>query len=823
MEAFAAELEECEAWLRENGSPPSEAKGPGSPPSEAKGAGVAGSEGAWRRLYRAGMCCLSLRRNAEAEMWMLRALEADPCRAEPALEMALHFRLRGLPLKGLHYCDAAEAALKKAEEGWNLASDATAPDSVRRSILYERTIMTFYAAQAVTLASGARACLEFMDADMLRHGGQASSASGTVLSNLEHYMVPLSRTAGASLVPVIVPDVATLCPESTRPSSISVLRCGGRWWANVRCVNYRLSDQDRFLQDADKLRTGNLLAEVSASGMLSRPARWGELSSLSPPLENFEARSYALGLEDVRLFDAQGEDDGMTPSEVKGSGRTPSEAKGSGERSEADPPRLSMSFVAAHQQYSAHSRIRQLCGRVTSTDGGASWRVEDVVRLEPPDLGSACEKNWIPVPGAGEGGRRWIYSWHPLRICREVPVEEGVARLVTDMEHPTPAFWRHMRGSSVPLSDVVPGELWLVVHFKFEGGRLHYAHAIIVLDASTLRPLRTSVPFYLANRGTVEYCIGLLPREDSLSFFFSTRDGSPQVVTVSRSVLAWVPAPSRAPCPLRPATAFVTCLYSIYPQPPSSFRGESPLEQRFAELADALPRAARLHVFCDVASEPCVRRVVQHMPRAAVHVVELLDLETSRMALIISPAPKLPQERNAQKDTLEYMLLMNAKSEFMARAARHDADREAATYLWMDAGIAKLKGVREQLPFFLDAIRRSPRGPSYDVLVAGMQAALSRDDEAAVARRVSSGILWRFAGGLMSIHAQSAQPWFERTLDTIRWVMLHSDGVLPWEVNVWAAMEARGMLDVSPCRLKWAGCATHDVGMMHTVAGNWHA
>jgi hypothetical protein len=783
MEAFAAELEECEAWLRENA--------------------VAGSEGAWRRLYRAGMCCLSLRRNAEAEMWMLRALEADPCRAEPALEMALHFRLRGLPLKGLHYCDAAEAALKKAEEGGNLASDATAPDSVRRSILYERTIMTFYAAQTVTLASGARACLEFMDADMLRHGGQASSASGTVLSNLEHYMVPLSRTAGASLVPVIVPDVATLCRESTRPSSISVLRCGGRWWANVRCVNYRLSDQDRFLQDADKLRTGNLLAEVSASGTLSRPARWGELSSLSPPLENFEARSYALGLEDVRLFDAQGEDDG--------------------ERSEADPPRLSMSFVAAHQQYSAHSRIRQLCGRVTSTDGGASWRVEDVVRLEPPDLGSACEKNWIPVPGAGEGARRWIYSWHPLRICREVVVEEGVARLVTDMEHPTPAFWRHMRGSSVPLSDVVPGELWLVVHFKFECGRLHYAHAIIVLDASTLRPLRTSVPFYLANRGTVEYCIGLLPREDSLSFFFSTRDGNPQMVTVSRSALAWVPAPPRAPCPLRPPTAFVTCLYAIYPQPPSSFRGESPLEQRFSEFVEALPRAARLHVFCDVASEPCVRRVVQHMPRAAVHVIELLELETSRLAFSTSPAPKLPQTRNAQKDTLEYMLLMNAKSEFMARAARHDAGSEAATYLWMDAGIAKLKGVREQLPFFLDAIRRSPRSPSYDVLVAGMQAALPRADEAAVARRVSSGILWRFAGGLMSIHAQSAQPWFERTLDSIRWVMLHSDGVLPWEVNVWAAMEARGMLDASPCRLKWAGCVTHDVGMMHTVAGNWHA
>jgi hypothetical protein len=761
--------------------------------------------------HRAGACCLRLHRFPEAEMWMGRALELDPRNPEPALQLALHFRWRGDAFKCLHYCDLADRAKKGSETA---------------RILYERSIATYYAAASASPVAGARTCMAFLDAELAHNGGRPGGGWAMIVSNLRHYMQPLA--AHGLLAPVAVPEVERLCPESRRPSSISVLRVGGRAWANVRCVNYRLADDDRFLQDDAKLRTCNLLAELADTQFppaLVSPRRWGDPAEI--PLADFADRSYALGLEDVRLFEE--------PQAVR-LFEEPQAVRLFEEPQELVPAAgLQMSFVAAQQQYSPASRIRQLYGRLQSSDGGASWRVASVAVLEPPDPSTPCEKNWIPVPGPGGAETWWIYSWHPLRICRASP-----HRLITAEEHPTPALWRLFRGSTVPVSGIVPGELWLVVHFKFDGGRLHYAHAVIVLDAATRRPLRTSVPFYLARGSTVEYCIGLLPTDSAcqprLTFFFSTRDGAPQTVTIPRQSLSWVDASQ--PVPLQPATAFVTCLYAIYPD--LSFRNEAPLADRFAQLVAALPASARLHVFCDSASA----RGLALPPNARLHVVELDDLQTTRAILGRNGTPpSLPPHRNERKDTLNYMLLMNAKSEFMNLARASDSPLDpppgplqspagpaappCTSYVWLDAGIAKLPGVQTELPFFLDAVRRSPAARSYDVLVAGMQPPISAgSDQAAspeeIARLATASIRWRFAGGIVSMTASSTQAWFDRSLETIGW-LLDRTGILPWEVNVWAAMEARGQLDEAPCRMKWAGCATHDVGMLQTVARHWNS
>jgi hypothetical protein len=898
-----------------------------------------GAKPASRRLSAARACLeagrdhLAAGREAEGELWLRRAMWCDPCDPDPALELAVRCRFAGQHLKGLHHCEQAEEALRRWENAasgeapsrWENAASGEGPSRWAeqfRRVLYERSIMCFYAARRSGLDSGADACMTY-----LCGFPEAGPGWDTALRNLQHYLFPLAKAAGARLagLPAFGAAAAELCPETPVASSVSVMRCGGRLWANARCVNYRLDENGRFLMQGPKLHTSNLMAEMLAGAAgeakdwkdaeegrrsrpvgepLARPAgrrrppdcpsseSEGQFTPVRPRLwgygagfallgglEDFSERAYAIGLEDVRMF----------PGEP------------------AATAALSMAFVAAQQQFSPHGRIRQVRGRLVSEDGGETWTARDLVRMEPPDRRSACEKNWIPVPGS-----RWIYGWHPLRICREVPCAGGggggpFSRLVTDVEYATPPLWRLFRGSTVPCGEVVPGELWLVVHFKYEGGPLHYVHAVVVLEAGSLRPLRTSVPFYMAASHTVEYCIGMLAGgpspEGTLTFLFSTHDSNPRAVTVPRSVIRWGPGPVRSlpasTAPLEPATTIVSAFYRLYDD--ASFRPEAPYEELLAQLVSAIPRrTTRLHMFCDAASEQTVRRILAPLPGAVVHVLEISDLDTWRTldpfaaslapsaplgvtrdaiaALGVAPlsgtaaaaTPALPAGRNPKKDTHDYLVLQNAKPEFLARVAAMEEEPVPASLLWIDAGIAKLSGVPEELPFFLDAVTRQGLPPGADVILPGMREPLPRvggatptslakparvegrrarratasaglpelgerramtpsgaesaseaAKESELARRVTDHPCWRFTGGLIGVRTTSAAVWSERCLESLRWVTARNGGVMTWEINIWAAMEARGLMDASPCAVKWAGCQTHDVGMLHAVVEQW--
>lgn len=803
----------------------------------------------WRKAISAARACLeagrehlAAGREAEGELWLRRAMWCDPCDPDPALEMAVRCRFAGQHLKGLHHCEQAEEALRRWENA-GLGPDRPPSrwEEQFRRVLYERSIMCFYAARRAGLDSGAEACMAY-----LCGFPEAGPGWDTALRNLQHYLCPLTKAAGARLVglPAFGAAAAELCPDTPVASSVSVMRCGGRLWANARCVNYRLDENGRFLMQGPKLHTSNLIAELAGAEVDFTPVRprlWGCRTSgtLLGGLQDFSERAYAIGLEDVRMYpDEQGEQ---------------------GEQGE-QLSALSMAFVAAQQQFSPHGRIRQVRGRLVSEDGGETWAAAELVRMEPPDRRSACEKNWIPVPGS-----RWIYGWHPLRICREVtgaplPCAGGgdgggpFSRLVTDVEYATPPLWRLFRGSTVPCAEVVPGELWLVVHFKYEGGPLHYVHAVVVLEAGSLRPLRTSVPFYMAASHAVEYCIGMLAGGSSstLTFLFSTHDSNPRAVTVPRSTIRWGPGPVRSlpasTAPLEPTTAIVTAVYKLYDD--TSFRQQAPYEDLLAQLVGAFPRRTiKLHVFCDAASEAAVRRVLAPLPgAAAVHVVEMKDLATWPW----SEGAGLPEGRNLRKDTAEYLILQNAKPEFLARAAAIEASLSLPTppaagfagpatgpaaLLWIDAGIAKLSGVPEELPFFLDAVTRQGLPPGVDVILPGMREPLPRleeqgetateaERELALARRVTDNPCWRFTGGLIGVRTTSAAAWSELCLDAMRWVTARNGGVMTWEMNVWAAMEARGLTEggapsAGSCAVKWAGCQTHDVGLLHAVAERW--
>jgi len=243
------------------------------------------------------------------------------------------------------------------------------------------------------------------------------------------------------------------CPEGFYASSVSVygdLLC-------VRCVSYIIAPDGGYLMPRGKVETRNFALRWSPRERLC--SDWRELL----PAEACAARwrrdePLVLGLEDVRLF---GEE-----------------------------------FTATTREFSYCEQNRMVHGRV---DGSSLV----FAPVRPPSGETACEKNWLPA-GAG----RIIYAWHPLLVGEVVPAaDDGPAelRLLPELSHSTPRWFRHLRGSAPPIER--EGCLWVLTHVVAPAQPRQYYLVWVVLDAATFRPLRHSDPFFLHHHG-VEYCLG---------------------------------------------------------------------------------------------------------------------------------------------------------------------------------------------------------------------------------------------------------------------------------------------------------------------------
>jgi len=140
----------------------------------------------------------------------------------------------------------------------------------------------------------------------------------------------------------------------------------------------------------------------------------------------------------------------------------------------------------------------------------------------------------------------------------------------------------------------------------------------------------------------------------------------------------------------------------------------------------------------------------------------------------------LPENRNKEKDTLRFLQIMNAKPEFLKRAADlHDAD----AYVWFDFGILKISKNPMQFIQNLSNVQESVKSFPDKILIPGCKAI----DTSLQWNSVLSGILWRFCGGIVIAPKLCVKPFFSactKQLDLCR-----TQNVLTWEVNLWAFIE----------------------------------
>jgi hypothetical protein len=147
--------------------------------------------------------------------------------------------------------------------------------------------------------------------------------------------------------------------------------------------------------------------------------------------------------------------------------------------------------------------------------------------LQPPTE-TSCEKNWLPIPLTDS----IIYGWHPFQV--------GCIRdsaLVIQISHPTPWFFKHLRGSASPIR--MGSELWALVHYVEYATPRKYFHCIVALDGEDYTPRRISLPFLFKAPG-IEYCLGWSHADDSLTFAFSSWDDNPCLTTAPLTRFEWM-------------------------------------------------------------------------------------------------------------------------------------------------------------------------------------------------------------------------------------------------------------------------------------------
>lgn len=154
-------------------------------------------------------------------------------------------------------------------------------------------------------------------------------------------------------------------------------------------------------------------------------------------------------------------------------------------------------------------------------------KYKDCIVMESP-TGSHCEKNWLAITGTDDV----IYHWFPLQIGKFRGCKMDI-----HTRHPTPWFFRHLRGSAAPAR--TKNELWALTHFVIGEHPRNYFSCIVVLDDTTYRPKRVSIPF-LFHSTYVEFSMNIRIEGKNVKCIYSTLDDNPCEITFQIKDEDWI-------------------------------------------------------------------------------------------------------------------------------------------------------------------------------------------------------------------------------------------------------------------------------------------
>lgn len=298
-----------------------------------------------------------------------------------------------------------------------------------------------------------------------------------VYDNMKFYVQPIGKSFQNH------PVLRMAAGLDYHPTSTSIFKVDDKTYHNVRFVNYSINQhagsymmKEGKWSENHKVRTQNVIWDGETSRVMDDSS-----------VKLARRDTHIVGLEDVRVYrNSQGK----------------------------------LRFVAVTSEYSDKIRILEGVYDVANAKYADCWIMKSPTNAD-------CEKNWIPVNDTDD----IIYRWHPLEVGK--PEYDD---LEIHTRHETPWFFRHLRGSAVPMPRW--DELWCLVHYVEYSQPRKYFHCFVVLSKS-YKPLRISLPFVFREQG-IEYCIGTQFQGEKIECIFSSWDDNPMITHIAIDDLEWL-------------------------------------------------------------------------------------------------------------------------------------------------------------------------------------------------------------------------------------------------------------------------------------------
>jgi len=439
-------------------------------------------EEVWYAHYQIAKCYEFMGDIDMMELWMNKAFQRHPQRAEPLYHLTRYFREKSQHYKSYHYY------LKGKDIPYPTNDVLFIEEHVYNGLFdYENTILACY-------INGKSKQDSLCDVVTYINKGYQHYIHN-VWDNLHYYVEALtSLLYRGKYMKMFCKD-----HEEYKVSSCCIIPwstdCNRRYLMNTRYVNYSIDAQGAYhMRSPDgHVKTKNGYVYLNADYYPTE-----EITVLNEKMTTFP--SNIEGLEDVRLFHHQGK----------------------------------LCFTASSKNVTPTGNIVIACGEYRVFMN----QMEVLSVIEPPRP-SGCEKNWIYVPercllsNSAKSSMNFIYGWNPMEIGA---VTDN--KLAIHTTYSTPAIFNRFRGSS-PLVEY-DGKMWCVVHFvKYSTPRVYY-HSIVRFDKGTMRPEAFATPFCF-RQTKIEYCLGFHIHEGVACFIFSENDTDPGRITVPLDHLRMIP------------------------------------------------------------------------------------------------------------------------------------------------------------------------------------------------------------------------------------------------------------------------------------------
>jgi len=230
---------------------------------------------------------------------------------------------------------------------------------------------------------------------------------------------------------------------------------------------------------------------------------------------------------------------------------------------------------------------------------------------------------------------------------------------------------------------------------------------------------------------------------------------------------------------MKSSVTFVTSFFYIYEKDYDEKKSALWRVDRFREIAET---GIQICIYTCPVYEQHVKNLAAEFPEN-VRWMKTMELNDTMIAKSLTDNKLLPAQRNENKDTVEYMILINSKTEFMADSIERNP-WNSTHFAWIDFSISYVFQEKDKTLILLRSLAKRTYQSSC-FIIPGCWPKFNNE----YISHITDTIFWRFCGGFFLGDAASVLHFHQLYVQHFR-DFVFKYNKLVWEVNFWAWLES---------------------------------